>query len=170
MEKSTMNERETMRKQNRCQARTKAGKPCRAAATEGGLCFFHANPNKAVELGRIGGRRSKRQAATASADPLPALNNAMAVGETLNRWIAEVYSGKLDFRVAAVLVRLLDLQVRVTPQTDLEQRIAKLEEQRLADAKTKAEPEAEPMASFDGDQDTAALSSGNLATPQGIQA
>ena len=41
---------------SRCQGRTKSGKPCRAAATAGGLCFFHANPNKASELGRIGGR------------------------------------------------------------------------------------------------------------------
>jgi hypothetical protein len=24
----------------------------------GGLCFFHANPNKAVELGRIGGKKN----------------------------------------------------------------------------------------------------------------
>jgi Family of unknown function (DUF5763) len=43
----------------RCQALTKAGKPCRAAATEGGLCFFHANPSKAVELGRIGGLKNR---------------------------------------------------------------------------------------------------------------
>jgi hypothetical protein len=165
MENSMMSEMETMRRQNRCQGRTKAGKPCRAAATAGGLCFFHANPNKAAELGRIGGRNSKRQADAASADPLPALNNAMAVGETLNRWIAEVYSGKLDFRIAAVLVRLLDLQVRVTPRTDLERRIAKLEEQRLADAKAKAEPEAGTMASLDGDGDVVALGSGTLAAP-----
>jgi len=39
-----------------CKALTKKGQPCRAAATAGGLCFFHANPNKASELGRIGGR------------------------------------------------------------------------------------------------------------------
>ena len=26
---------------------------------EGGLCYFHANPNKAAELGRNGGRRRK---------------------------------------------------------------------------------------------------------------
>ncbi|MGO8807844.1 MAG: DUF5763 domain-containing protein [Candidatus Sulfotelmatobacter sp.] len=29
-----------------CQALTKSGKPCQAAATSGGLCFFHANPCK----------------------------------------------------------------------------------------------------------------------------
>ena len=26
---------------------------------EGGLCYFHANPDKAAELGRNGGRRRK---------------------------------------------------------------------------------------------------------------
>lgn len=39
----------------RCKAQAKSGKRCGAAATAGGLCFFHANPNKASELGRIGG-------------------------------------------------------------------------------------------------------------------
>jgi len=47
-----------MSSNSRCKANTKEGRPCRAAATEGGLCFFHANPNKAVELGRIGGRKN----------------------------------------------------------------------------------------------------------------
>jgi hypothetical protein len=37
-----------------CKALAKTGKPCRAAATAGGLCFFHANPAKASELGRSG--------------------------------------------------------------------------------------------------------------------
>jgi len=43
-----------MRTKNSCRAKTKNGKPCQAAATEGGLCFFHANPKKASELGQIG--------------------------------------------------------------------------------------------------------------------
>jgi hypothetical protein len=37
-------------KNTRCSGRTQKGEPCRAAATPGGLCFFHANPNKASEL------------------------------------------------------------------------------------------------------------------------
>jgi hypothetical protein len=41
---------------SRCKAIAESGKPCRADAAEGGLCFFHANPDKASELGRIGGR------------------------------------------------------------------------------------------------------------------
>lgn len=43
---------------SRCKATAKTGKRCGAAATEGGLCFFHANPDKAAELGRIGGRKT----------------------------------------------------------------------------------------------------------------
>lgn len=64
-----------------CKGTTKRGEPCRAAATAGGLCFFHANPNKAPELGRIGGR-SKGQAAAEITDPLPVLNDAIAVRDT----------------------------------------------------------------------------------------
>jgi hypothetical protein len=75
-----------------CKARAKSGKPCRAAATAGGLCFFHANPNNASELGRIGGR-SKRHPAAEIADPLPVLNSAIAVRDTLARLIADVYAG-----------------------------------------------------------------------------
>lgn len=38
----------------RCKALTKSGKPCRAAATAGGLCFFHANPNKRLSWAELG--------------------------------------------------------------------------------------------------------------------
>jgi hypothetical protein len=38
-----------------CKALTKQGNPCKAPATEGGLCFFHANPDRARELGQMGG-------------------------------------------------------------------------------------------------------------------
>ncbi len=71
----------------RCKAQAKNSKPCRAAATAGGLCFFHANPNKASELGRIGGRGNRRVTGE-NADPLPTLDNAMAVRDTVARLIA----------------------------------------------------------------------------------
>src|SRR5689334_16717181 len=44
----------------KCQALKKNGKPCGAAPTKTGLCFFHSNPNLVAELGRVGGRRSHR--------------------------------------------------------------------------------------------------------------
>src|SRR5215469_2916940 len=40
----------------RCQGTKKNGAACTAWAMEGGLCYFHANPDKAAELGRNGGR------------------------------------------------------------------------------------------------------------------
>jgi Family of unknown function (DUF5763) len=110
----------------RCKGRTKSGNRCRAAPTAGGLCFFHANPNKASELGRIGGR-SKRAATSESANPLPELHTAIAVRDAVARLIADVYAGKLDPRVASGLAPLLNLQLRAIETTDLERRLAKIE-------------------------------------------
>ncbi len=115
-----------------CRARTKAGKPCRAAATAGGLCFFHANPNKASELGRIGGR-SNRHAAAESSDPLPILDNAIAVRNAVARLIADVYARRLHPRIAAGLAPLMNLQLRAIETANIEQRLTKLEK-RLAGA------------------------------------
>jgi hypothetical protein len=117
---------------SRCKARTKNGKPCRAAATTGGLCFFHANPNKASELGRIGGR-SKRRAAAESVDPLPKLDTAIAVRDAVAQLIADVYAGKLNPRVAAGLAPLMSLQLHAIKTTDLERRIAEMENRFQAD-------------------------------------
>ena len=111
----------------RCQGQTKAGKPCRAAATPGGLCFLHANPNKASELGRIGGSKKSRLAADV-ADPLPKLDKVSAVRDVAEKLIAEIYAGKLHPRAAAGLAALLNLQLRVVEATDLERRLANVEQ------------------------------------------
>jgi hypothetical protein len=98
-------------KNTRCSGRTKKGEPCRAAATPGGLCFFHANPNKASELGRIGGR-SNGHAAEEIAEPLLILNNAIVLRDTLARLIADVHAGKLQPKVAAGMAPFLNMQLR----------------------------------------------------------
>jgi hypothetical protein len=123
---------------SRCKARAKTGKPCQAAATAGGLCFFHANPRKASELGRIGGK-NKRSTETPSVDPLPKLDKASAVQEAVDRLVADVYSGKLQPRVASGLASLLSLQLRAIETTNLERRIAKVE--KLLAKAEKAQPE-----------------------------
>lgn len=107
-----------------CTAVAKSGKPCRAAATAGGLCFFHSNPNKASELGRKGG--SNRHS-VGTGDPLPKLDTVMAVRDAVAQLIEEVYAGKLQHRLAAGLAPLLNLQLRAIEATDLEQRVARLE-------------------------------------------
>jgi hypothetical protein len=95
----------------RCKGTTKRGEPCRAAATAGGLCFFHANPNKASELGRIGGRRNRR-AVIEMVDPLPVVVDEVAVRDTVARLVADVYAGKVHPKTAASLALLLNLQLR----------------------------------------------------------
>jgi hypothetical protein len=123
----------------RCKTRTKAGKPCRAAATDSGLCFFHANPNKAVELGRIGGRKNahtRSEAATA----LPALETAGAIREMVARLVDDLYSGKLQPRVASALVPLLSLQHRVLETSNFERRLAELEQLLAERAEAPAVP------------------------------
>ena len=108
-----------------CQALTKSGKPCRAAATAGGLCFFHAKPNKAAELGRIGGK--KNGLVRVGLDPLPNLDTAIAIRDTVARLISDVYEGKLHPRIAAGLAPLMHLQLRAVEKTELEKRLTKLE-------------------------------------------
>ena len=118
---------------SRCQAQTKRGRPCLAAATAGGLCFFHANPNKASELGRIGGR-SKRLATPEPDELLPPMDNPSAVRDIVRQLIADVYAGRLHPRIAAGLAPLLNLQLRAIETTNLErmaERITEVEK-RLA--------------------------------------
>jgi hypothetical protein len=88
--------------------------------------LFHANPDKASELGRIGGR-SNRHAVAETADPPPTLDNAMAVRDTVNRLIADLFAGNIQPRIAAVLTPLLNLQLRAIETTDLARRIAEVE-------------------------------------------
>ena len=120
------------RKQNRCQALNKDGKPCGAAAMPGGLCFFHANPKKAAQLGRIGGR-SHRQGAAAFAVLVPRLDTASGVQETISWMIQEVCAGRLDPKVPASTAPLLTLQLRTIELTSLERRLAELEKRETAD-------------------------------------
>lgn len=114
-----------MRTKNSCRAKTKSGKPCKAAATEGGLCFFHANPKKASELGQIGGRKNRRR--SVEMDPLPTLDSATAIRSTLQRIISETYSSQLPPRTAAILGPLLNGLLRVIEATDYELRLTEIE-------------------------------------------
>ena len=110
----------------RCTGKTKSGKPCRAAATDGGLCFFHANPNKASELGRIGGRKNGHVFA-ANSVPLPPLDSAGGIREAVSRLAAEVYAGTMDPKAASALVPLLNIQLRAIETAEIERRIALLQ-------------------------------------------
>ena len=112
----------------RCKAITKSGTPCGAAPTPTGLCFFHGNPNKASEFGRIGGKRN-RSAKEENAHRVLRLNGAPSASDRLESIYHDVETGSIRPSVANVLIKLTDLQVRVQEKTIIEDQIAKLEEQ-----------------------------------------
>jgi hypothetical protein len=120
--------------------------PSQAAATAGGLCFFHANPNKAAELGRIGGRNN-RHVVGGTLDALPTLDNAIAVRDAVAWLIAYVYAGMIHRRIAAGLAPLLNLQLRAietanaVDPTNLEKRVAELTK-LVAELKARVDPAA----------------------------
>jgi hypothetical protein len=146
----------TKGRENGCKGWTKAGKRCGAAATDGGLCFFHANPNKASELGRIGGR-SNRHVAAGGGDPLPTLDSAVALRDIAGRLIADVIAGQVHPRIAAVLPPLMNLQLQAINIADLEQRLAKLEQSKLRDGT----PD-EPATGRDRDRESGAGDGGDV--------
>jgi len=62
---------------------------------EGGLCYFHANPDKAAELGRNGGRRRKptyEQSSEPVVQPASSADVRLMLAETM----AEVKAGRMD--------------------------------------------------------------------------
>lgn len=117
----------------RCQGTTKAGKPCRAPASVGGLCFLHANPAQARELGRIGGRKNRQQTQA----PPPASSMTIAeVNEVLIEAVNGVRSNKLSAKRAGALVQLCTALMKTLPAADLEARVTRLEEQSAEQAVT----------------------------------
>jgi hypothetical protein len=102
----------------RCKAITKRGNPCGAAPTGTGLCFFHGNPNKASELGTIGGRRN-RQPNKENAHSVPKLEGASA-SSRIESLYHDVEIGLIKPPVANVLIKLTDLHMRVQEKAAVE--------------------------------------------------
>jgi hypothetical protein len=135
-----------------CKANTKRGRPCRAAAGEGGLCFLHANPASARALGQLGGRRNRR---------VPVLD--IEVPETmtyrdLSRLNAQAMNlllmGKMQPRVAAALSQLSNSQLKVLHGAELEARVATLETQLASeDARTSSKPHEDDASPASGVND-----------------
>jgi Family of unknown function (DUF5763) len=133
---------------NRCKARTKTGEPCRAYPTSGGFCFFHANPDKAAELGQIGGLKNRRLVPDAAIPALLPLDSAMAVRNAIAQLFNDVHSGRINPKVANSLTSLLKLEAALIDSWDLVQEMERLK---------KIINEAKLQKSVDGKHDTPAL-------------
>lgn len=109
-----------------CQGKTKAGARCRAAASKGGLCFFHANPQSARTLGQIGGRQNRRSPVDLE---VPDNMNAAQLCDVTGKAMRLLLAGEMGAREASAFAQLCNSLQRVLPTADLEARVAILENQ-----------------------------------------
>ena len=86
----------------RCKGTKKNGTACTAWATEGGLCYFHANPDKAAELGRNGGRR-RQHTFEQPTEPVAPPESAAEVRRMLAEVMADIRAGKMDPKLGTTL-------------------------------------------------------------------
>src|SRR5436305_127364 len=111
----------------RCQATTKGGTCCAARGMKGQrLCSLHADPHRAAELGRKGGR----QGAPCNADGLkdiPVPKTAADLRELLAQSIVDTRAGALDPRLANSIAYLATGFLRALEGSDLEARLLALE-------------------------------------------
>jgi len=119
-----------------CEAITKTGAPCRAPASRGGRCYLHSHPEKARLLGQAGGRKNRHQLPEPpSAEPLTAVDLRNILADA----IRDVRTKRLSPRSASAISQLANSLHRVTPSAELEDRVARLEQQ-LAERSPAADP------------------------------
>jgi len=120
----------------RCKGTRKDGRPCNAPATEGGLCYFHANPDQARILGQKGGRKNRYQVTEVV---VPENVAATGLGAVLDQALRKLLAGRLDPRVASAVSQLVNTRRRLAETIDLERRVTQLEQKRLAEGSASAD-------------------------------
>src|SRR5215831_6362182 len=121
-----------------CRAKTKAGKRCKAVATERGLCAFHADPQRAAHLGRLGGQKNRRYRLPLGAEQPRVPQSAKEVKEMLAEAMAGLHAGRLEPRVGSVMAHLGTSLLKAFEVVDLERRIGALEEANKQECEKKA--------------------------------
>ena len=106
------------------------GTPCQAAALrESGFCFFHDPSRKAERrAAQTEGGRQNRMKTLSDEVPDIKIRDSKDVVALLSDTINQVRKGHLDPRVANSVGCLANLWVRVREQSELENRIDKLEQ------------------------------------------
>lgn len=127
-----------------CKSTTKSGRPCRAPAGPGGLCFFHANPDKTRVLGQVGGRKNRSKLPE---PPAVGSLSAADLREILAGAIRDVQSKKITPRTAGALAQLCNSLYRVLQTADLESRLARIEQQ-LAEQECRDMVDSDPLSSL----------------------
>src|SRR5436305_11653631 len=103
-----------------CRAKTKAGKACKATAVKRGLCAFHADPKRAAQLGRMGGRKNRRYSSPCTAHPLPPPRTAREVRDLLAEALADIHAGRREPKVVSVMAYLGTALLNAIKTADME--------------------------------------------------
>ena len=111
-----------------CRGKTKKGKPCGAAATDSGYCYFHANPEMVARLGQAGGRKN-RHVVSDALRPLPQIDSISAVRTAVAQMIDDVYAKRLHPRTAAGLAPLFNTMLRILSAEEMERKVKELQKQ-----------------------------------------
>lgn len=115
--------------QEGCSAKTKRGRPCRAAVVYGTrFCALHGDPTRAAELGRIGGRKNRHYVDTEEVKIAPP-STPEDVKNLLAQALVDVRAKRLDPRTASALTYMCSALLKAVESTDLQRRIARLEEE-----------------------------------------
>jgi len=129
----------------KCSATTKRGNPCRAAAAYGSqFCPLHGDPARASELGRIGGLQNRHYVETEEVTiALP--STPEDVKNVLAQAMVDVRAKRLDPRTASALAYMSGFLLKSFESTDVQQRLARLEEGRLEEERGKEDKSSEPV-------------------------
>ena len=111
---------------SQCIGKTKAGKPCGAAASVDGLCYFHAHPEAAKRLGQMGGMKNKKF--TGIDIQVPDNISATDLCKLEVQVLRGLMSGDIEAREATAMGQIFSLLHRHLPTAELEKRVAILEE------------------------------------------
>ena len=111
----------------KCQAKTKAGRPCAAPAVRGGIyCALHADPERAAQLGRKGGTKNRKVYEPNEWEG-SAPQNASDVKNLLADAMAEIRRGRMDPKLGTTLGYLGTSLLKAIETSDIEERLEKLE-------------------------------------------
>ena len=117
-----------------CSAKTKRGRPCRAAVVHGTrFCPLHADPARAAELGRLGGLKNRHYVDTDEVTIAPP-STPEDVKNLLAQAMVDVRARKLDPRIASTLTYMSGALLKAFESTDHEKRLARVEEELRAKA------------------------------------
>ena len=117
-----------------CRAKTKAGKPCKAYAVKRGLCAFHADPKRAAQLGRMGGRKNRRYSVHSERSSVPP-QTAKDVKHLLAEVMAGLHSGRLEPKVGSIMAYVGTALLKAIETADLAERIDVLENSSKNDSR-----------------------------------